>query len=69
MGNVEEHINNFYKKYWNCKNCNINRGVKRCYDNKYRISNQQKYIMKKIKINVCRNKMIAKTKETQILKT
>ena len=40
--NIEKHINIFYKKYSECKNCNIKRGVKRYYDNKYKISMQQK---------------------------
>ena len=34
--------NLFYKKYSECKECNIRRGVKRYYDNKDKISNQQK---------------------------
>ena len=40
--NIEKHINNFHKKYSECKNCNIKRGVKRYCDNKYKISMQQK---------------------------
>ena len=40
--NIEKHINNFYKKYSECKNCNIKRGVKRYYDNKNKLSMQQK---------------------------
>ena len=40
--NIEKDINNFYKKYSECKDCNIKRGVKRYYDNKDKISNQQK---------------------------
>ena len=39
---IEKHINNFYKKYSECKACNIKRGVKRYYDNKDKISIQQK---------------------------
>ena len=38
----EKHINNFYKRYSECKDCNIKRGVKRYYDNKDKISIQQK---------------------------
>ena len=45
--NIEKHINNFYKKYSECKNCNIKRGVKRYYDNKYKISMQQKIYYEK----------------------
>ena len=66
--NIEKHINNFYKKYSECKDCNIKRGVKRHYDNKNKISMQQKCIMKKIEINFHRNKMIIATKEAQIIK-
>ena len=40
--NIEKHNNNFYKKYSECKECNMKRGVKRYYDNKDKISNQQK---------------------------
>ena len=36
--NIEKHINNFYKKYSECKNCNIKRVVKRYYDNKDKVS-------------------------------
>ena len=40
--NIEKPINNFHKKYSECKDCNIKRGVKRYYDNKNKISMQQK---------------------------
>ena len=29
MCNIEKHINNFYKKYSECRNCNGARGLKR----------------------------------------
>ena len=45
--NIEKHINNFYKKYSECKDCNIKRGVKRYYDNKDKISMQQKIYYEK----------------------
>ena len=45
--NIEKHINNFYKKYSECKYCNIKRGVKRYYDNKDKISMQQKIYYEK----------------------
>ena len=38
----EKHINNFYRKYSECKDCNIKRGVKRYYNNEDKISIQQK---------------------------
>ena len=40
--NIVKHINSFYKKYSKSKDCNIRRGVKRYYDNKDKISIQQK---------------------------
>ena len=47
--NIEKHINNFYKKYSECKDCNRTKGLKRYYENKDKISNQQKiYYEKKI---------------------
>ena len=42
MCKIEKHINNFYRKYSECKTCNIKRGVKRYHNNKDIISNQQK---------------------------
>ena len=40
--NIEKHINNFYKKYTECIECTRARGLKRYYDNKDKISMQQK---------------------------
>ena len=40
--NIEKHINNFYKNYPEHNNCNVSRGIKRYYDNKDKISIQQK---------------------------
>ena len=40
--NIEKDINNFYKKYSRCIDCNGKRGLKRYYENKDKISNQQK---------------------------
>ena len=45
--NIEKQIDNFYKRYSECKNCNIKSGVKRYYDNKYKISIQQKNFYEK----------------------
>ena len=47
MCNIEKHINNFYKKYSECRACNRARGLKRYYDNKDKISNQQKIYYEK----------------------
>ena len=45
--NIEKHINNFYKKYSECIDCNRTRGLKRYYENKDKISNQQKIYYEK----------------------
>ena len=45
--NIEKHINSCYKKYSECRDCNIKRGVKRYYDNKDKISMQQKIYYEK----------------------
>ena len=47
MCKIEKHINNFYKNYSECKDCNIKRGVKRYYNNKDKISIQQKIYYEK----------------------
>ena len=47
MCNIEKHINNFYKKYSECRDCNRTRGLKRYYENKDKISNQQKIYYEK----------------------
>ena len=44
---IEKHINNFYRKYSECKDCNIERVVKRYYNNKDKISIQQKIYYEK----------------------
>ena len=45
--NIEKHINNFYKKYRECIDCNRARALKRYYENKDKISNQQKIYYEK----------------------
>ena len=45
--NIEKDINNFYKKYTECIECNRARGLKRYYENKDKISNQQKIYYEK----------------------
>ena len=68
---IEKHINNFYKKYSECKDCNIKRGVKRYYNNKDKISIQQKIYYEKNrekllqKQNDYRNKRNTDYKELQ----
>ena len=38
---IEKHINNFYNKYSECKDCNRRSGLKRYYENKDKLSSQQ----------------------------
>ena len=45
--NIEKHINNFYKNYTECIDCNRARRLKRYYENKDKISNQQKIYYEK----------------------
>ena len=45
--NIEKEVNNFYKKYSECIDCNRARGLKRYYENKDIISNQQKIYYEK----------------------
>ena len=45
--NTEKDTNNFYKKYTECIDCIRARGLKRYYDNKDKISNQQKVYYEK----------------------
>ena len=40
--NIEKHINNFHKRFSECKDCNIKRGLKRYFVIKDTISIQQK---------------------------
>ena len=40
--NAEKSIDNFYNKYRECKQCNIQRSMKRYYENKDKLSNQRK---------------------------
>ena len=45
--NIEKDIKNFDKKYTECIDCNRARGLKRYYENKDKISNQQKLYYEK----------------------
>ena len=45
--NNEKDINNFYKKFTECIDCNRARVLKRYYENKDKISNQQKVYYEK----------------------
>ena len=44
---IGKHVNNCYKKFSECRNCNRARGLKRYYENKDKISNQQKFSYEK----------------------
>ena len=52
MCNIEKHINNFCKKYSECEDCNIKRGVKRYFDNKDKLSIQQRKYYQKNRDNI-----------------
>ena len=45
--NIEKHISNFYKRFSECKECNIRRGVIFYFYNKGKISIQQKIYYEK----------------------
>ena len=45
--NIEKDTNKFYKKYTECIDCNRARGLKRYYENKDKISKQQKIYYEK----------------------
>ena len=40
--NTEKSIDNFYNKYRECKQCNLQRSMKRYYENKDNLSYQRK---------------------------
>ena len=45
--NIEKHIRDFYNNYTECKICKGNRSLKRYYENKDKLSNQQKIYYEK----------------------
>ena len=45
--NIEKDTNNFYRKYSECRECDHARGLKRYYEKKDKISNQQKLFYEK----------------------
>ena len=45
--NIEKSIDNFYNKYKECKQCNIKRSTTRYFENKEKISNQNKLYYEK----------------------
>ena len=66
--NIEKHMNNFYKKYSECKDCNIKRGVKRYYDNKNKVSMQQKTYYDRNRDKLLQKQNAYSKKEVQIIK-
>ena len=58
--NTEKHIDNFYSKYRECKQCILQRSMKRYYENKEMLSNQRKLYYEKN-----RDVLLAKSKLNQ----
>ena len=50
--NIEKSIESFYKKYRECKQCIIQRSMKRYYEDKDKLSNHRKLYYEK-KIEIC----------------
>ena len=48
--NAEKSIDNFYNKYRECKQCNLQQSLKRYYENKAKLSNQRKIYYKQREI-------------------
>ena len=56
MCNIEKYINNFHRRYTECKDCNCTGGLKRYCENKNKISNQQQIYFEKRRTNVITEK-------------
>ena len=65
--NTEKHVNKFYKTCSECKDCNIKRGVKRYYDNKGKISMQQKICYEKNRDELLQKQNYYSKKAAQII--
>ena len=59
MCNFQKHINNFYEKYSECKDCNLARRLERYCGEKDKISNQQIDLIRKKR----KKSIIAKAKQ------
>ena len=57
---IEKSIDNFYNKYRECKQCNIQRSMKRYYENKDKLTKQRKIYYEKN-----RDVLLAKSKLNQ----
>ena len=60
MCNIEKHINNFYEKDSECRNCNSKRGENVTMIIKTKYQTNESYIMKKIEIKFYLNKIFDK---------
>ena len=56
--NLEKHITIFYEKDSGCEDCNSKRGLSRYYEKKIKDQINERHVMKKIKINLYKNKML-----------
>ena len=65
---IERSIDNFYNKYRECKQCNIKRSTRRYYENKDKISMQQKIYYEKNKDKLLQKQNDYSKKEAQIIK-
>ena len=65
--NIEKHINNFYKKYSECKDCNIKRGVKRYYENKDKLYYEKNREMLLAKSKIYQQSRISYTQQIKDL--
>ena len=68
VSNIEKSIDNFYNKYRECKLCKIKRSTKRYYDNKDKISNQQKIFYEKNRDELLQKQNDHNKKEAKIIK-
>ena len=64
--NIEKDINNFYKKYSESSDCNRARGLKRYYENKDKISNQQQIYYEKNREKILLQKKIIEVYNLEI---
>ena len=66
--NIEKTFDNFYKKYRECKPCNIERSTRRYYENKDKISNQQKIYYEENRDKLLQKQNDYSKKEAQIIR-
>ena len=61
---IENSIDNFYNKYRECKQCNIKRSTRRYYENKDKISTQQKTYYEKNKDKLLQKQIVSSKKRS-----